>query len=87
MRFHWNSMRTYLLLPSLLLLAVSLALPLLVAMGGANPRNIESNREQDLKAANAVRRGVNRTFYWLVDHRPLCGVLGTIGLVISIFWK
>ena len=80
-------MRTYLLMPSLLLLAISPALPLLVVMGGGDHRDIESNREQDIKAPNPVRRAFNRSFYWVVDHRFLCGVLGTVGLGISIFWK
>jgi len=80
-------MRTYLLIPSLLLLAISFALPLLIVMGGANPRDIEHDREQDLNADSAVRRAFNRSFYWLVDNRPICGVLGVIGLGISIYWK
>jgi hypothetical protein len=82
-------MRAYLLIPSLLLLLFAFALPLLIVMGGGNRDAIgnEYDRDQSVNAKNPLERAINRSFYWLADHRPACGVVGVLGLVVSIFWK
>ena len=82
-------MRPYLLFPSLLMLAFAFALPLLVVVGGGDKDALDNayDREQSINAKNPMRRVINRSFYWLADHRPLCGVVGALGLALSIFWK
>ena len=80
-------MRIYLLIPSVLLLVFALALPLLFAMGGGSNLTNEYDREQSVNARSPIERAFNRSFYWMADNRPICGIVGLIGLVVSLAWK
>ncbi len=80
-------MRLYLLIPSVLMLLFAFALPLLVVMGGGSFNDNEYDRQQSMNAKNPIERAFSRSFYWLVDHRPICGAVGFVGLVVSVFWK
>ena len=80
-------MRDFLLIPSLLMLAFSLGLELLIVLGGGNYKEIENDREKALSAKSNIERLFARCFYVLADHRPLLGLLGLAGLIVSIFNK
>jgi preprotein translocase subunit SecG len=80
-------MRIYLLIPSVLLLVFAIALPLLVVMGGGSNLGNEYDREQSVNAKNSIERALNRSFYWMADNRPICGIVGFVGVVVSIVWK
>ena len=80
-------MRTYLLIPSLLMIAFSLFMEILIAMGGSEYRDIECERERNLCEGSAISRWLARFFYFLSDHRPMIGIVGFIGLVIAILNK
>jgi hypothetical protein len=69
------------------MLLFAVALPLLIAMGGGRYIDNECDRQQSTNAKNPFERTLNRAFYWLVDHRPICDVVGFVGLVASVFWK
>lgn len=77
-------MRDYLLIPSLLMITFALGLEILVVMGGGDYKQISDGREKALYAKNVIDRFLATCFYFLADHRPLLGLLGLVGLVLSI---
>lgn len=71
---------------SVLMVFFAVAPGIFIAMGGGELRDNEYDRARSSEVKNPVERSLKRGFYWLLDNRKICAVVGMIGLAVSFFW-
>jgi hypothetical protein len=71
-----------LLTSSLVLLVWAGFAPIALLLGGSSIERAESERDRNLGHPNLAHRLVSAMLYFTLDHRPLIGVAGGIGLAV-----